>query len=733
LLGPLLFSLILAPTPAPAPTIAATVGTRVRLRPHLAPIPQAAYRFEIDDAHSAPVIIRDFATHSDVLDWTPLDEGVYRATIVTRSTRGTSSEAATIVVGSRLHGAPAMASLSSHPLIALVSFAPCGAGSKAQIEYSAPNEPTQSQTIACFADRSENVMIAGLLPRTTYTFRIQTTDPYLSARLTPLQVTTGALPPLPAVTVAQGAPDPGIASSVVLYSIVNNGPTHTGYGFAVDMQGRVVWFYDQRQGSLGVMLRPAGDGRFFIVPTELEGGVRYQLFREVNLLGETVRETTTTDVNAQLAQADGDPIVSFHHDALALPDGSFALLAATERPLRDPATGELVDFLGDEIVVLDSHLRLRWSWNLFDHLNPFNYPATLQDSCMNNIWNCEPAHYKGRFVDWSHANALYYNDGRLLLSLRDIDQIIAFDYDPVHGVREPLFNAGRRGNITLTSTDPHPWFSHQHGPALSGDYLATFDNSNFRKSGDVEADSRGQVYLLSGDSASLILDYDLGGYSNAFGDAQFIGSCKFAFEAGPATGSSASNLYFVDDADKPSLEYEQTAAGAAYRALVLPDLLSLPMNDATNDDRCWRDDRLGVHPSERTLDDVGQASAPIVWQPRADVADNGVKAVDGGFPVAVTYGSPNNWISTTQSLAYGPRPTIQLTTTAPSGTRWYFAIDCEGGRHYEAAATQNGAGVSFTFSDLQQKRLCRDTEIGFSIPPTAAPQGKVEITGLSSF
>jgi hypothetical protein len=126
-------------------------------------------------------------------------------------------------------------------------------------------------------------------------------------------------------------------------------------------------------------------------------------------------------------------------------------------------------------------------------------------------------------------------DGNLILSVRHQDWVIKIDYRSGEGDGHVVWRLGRDGDFTVNSSDPNPWFSHQHNAHyIDGSTLILFDNGNTRRASDPNADSRGQVWRLDEQTmtATLVLNADLGNYSNALGAAQRLSNGNFSFTSG---------------------------------------------------------------------------------------------------------------------------------------------------------------------------------------------------------
>lgn len=94
---------------------------------------------------------------------------------------------------------------------------------------------------------------------------------------------------------------------------------------------------------------------------------------------------------------------------------------------------------------------------------------------------------------------------------------------------------GQGGDFTVNSAYPNPWFSHQHDAHYIDDStIILFDNGNTRRASDPKADSRGQVWKLDERTmtATLVLNVDLGNYSDRLGSGQVLSNGNYCFTLG---------------------------------------------------------------------------------------------------------------------------------------------------------------------------------------------------------
>ena len=172
--------------------------------------------------------------------------------------------------------------------------------------------------------------------------------------------------------------------------------------------------------------------------------------REVDLAGNTLRQTTIYAVNAELAALHRPKILDFDHEAKLLPNGDTVVLGGTQKTVN--YKGKPTKFVGDMVVVLDQNFHVAWTWNAFNWLKT------------NRLGTDNPVP-----SDWLHANAVSWSpeDNDLIVSLRTQDWVIKIDYNNGKGNGHIVWKLGAGGNFTPIANTPQPWFSHQHDGATS--------------------------------------------------------------------------------------------------------------------------------------------------------------------------------------------------------------------------------------------------------------------------
>jgi hypothetical protein len=502
------------------------------------------YQFSVAPHDGAFRVVRDFSP-ANAFAWTPMQEGTYDIEITVKDGYEATETTSTVVtdeVASRVSGSQPVITPTLNPLVALYSVPPSSAGS-VFVQFSvAGDSPSwrNTNTLPIVPGKSTNFFVAGMLPGTTYEMRNVLSDGTGSA---PLLFTTGPLPTtlaFPTFTVQQ-PPAPGSdLDQDMLFHGLSQSASNVPNPLATDLQGRVVWYYDVSQAGLtrtypGQNLVPGGTVLILGVDQYAASRGTLDVLREIDLAGNVVRETNVNAVNAQLTALGHNPIFSFTHDVKRLPNAQTAVIGSTERTVN--INGTPTNYVGMTIVVLDADFHVTWVWDAFDHLDVNRGPIlgeVLRAGDPDQVAASTPILPA---VDWLHLNAVSWSpaDGNLVLSLRHQDWVIKVDYRNGEGDGHIIWRLGQGGDFAANSTDPSPWFSHQHNAHLIDDHtLILFDNGDTRRASDPTADSRGQVWTLDEQTmtATLVVNADLGNYSNAFGAAERLSNGDYSFMSG---------------------------------------------------------------------------------------------------------------------------------------------------------------------------------------------------------
>lgn len=427
-----------------------------------------------------------------------------------------------------------------------------------------------SDSVSVSGGAAVNVLVAGMLPQTTYHMRAHVDSPSGAWLDEDHSFTTGALPslnpPLPQFAVTTGQAKVASAPGVELLSLVAptgdpNDPNRFT-GLATDLQGRVIWYCPQPAEPLKLL----PNGHFiYQIGTDLQ---------EVDLACNVLRDVSLADVNQSL-QAHGysfPPLNTFHHDMLVLPNGHWIALAQVTENI-DGLNGYSgpTAVMGDIILDLDTNGEVVWVWSSFDHLDPNRHLQGLPD--------------------WTHSNALVYTaDGNLLLSIRHQSWIIKIDYEDGAGDGHIVWKLGQDGDYTLMSGDPSQWFYAEHYPYVvsvdgSKTTLAVFDNGNLRLDSSLvpcgstatapSCYTRATIFQINEDTrvADLLWQDTPGFYSFWGGSIAELSNGNVEFTSSDPFNTLSARILEVTQKDTPQIVWQMDITGAwAYRGNRIPSL-----------------------------------------------------------------------------------------------------------------------------------------------------------------
>jgi hypothetical protein len=197
--------------------------------------------------------------------------------------------------------------------------------------------------------------------------------------------------------------------------------------------------------------------------------------------------------------------------------------------------------------------------------------------CGVGLPGCPPPTLAAIANDWLHSNSVSYTtDGHFIVSVRHQDWVIKINYANGAGSGNVIWRLGKDGDFGITSSDPYPWFSHQHDAQyeLGGnEIISIYDNANTRRVALPTGNSRGQVYRIDEASrtASHVLNADLGVYSDALGSAERLLNGNYSFNSGriqPTRDLSRSQEVNLSGA----LTFELEANRSNYRSFRMRDM-----------------------------------------------------------------------------------------------------------------------------------------------------------------
>ncbi len=221
--------------------------------------------------------------------------------------------------------------------------------------------------------------------------------------------------------------------------------------FAIDRQGRVLWYHLVDSGNMPVELELENNGPGFYYNTFASD------YTEDN--GRIQRLSFTgagkNKLRTELA----------HHAFTQLPDGGLAWLTLDVRDWTDPDDGTTYTVVGDAIEAQTAAGEQYTAFSIWDWLEPV----------ITEEWDDD---FYGLGKDWSHANALRYEEetGTLLLSLRNLDTVVELALDEDDGLLTPVRQLeGMNGSAMVPqaevyrTTPSSPHFDYLHDPTITAD------------------------------------------------------------------------------------------------------------------------------------------------------------------------------------------------------------------------------------------------------------------------
>src|SRR5579883_241845 len=568
------------------------------------------YRFAVS-AGGPSTTISDY-TQANTFTWTPsVREGLYQMQVTVRNNSTQQTQAVTVpfLITSRVTGTQPVVSSTAHPLVALFSAPACPAGSAMRVRFMLVGNNFSDVTSLrpCTPNFSMNMYVGGMRPNSNYQMRSEIISGTGATFGSWIPFTTGSpgivIPsvslPVPATT------SDDLTDHVLLLDFLSFNSTQNATPAAFDLQGNLLWYYNTASLPLQtgfLMTRPIAGGTFLVFSNGANSAnsvIQQQLLQEIDLAGNVLRQTNASRVSEQLAAMGlqssctvGGQVCAggfFHHYAIRLSNGHTLVLMDIEKieppgtqPNNTPGGTGVLDVIGDLVVELDQNFQVVWYWNAFDHLD-VTRPAVLNETCGTPATGgCGPLFLTTSTAnDWLHTNALdVRSDGALIISIRHQDWVIKVDYN--NGTNPSgnlLWKLGNQGNFGINSTDPWPWFSHQHDAGFESNGVFTvFDNGNTRvaQNPGITENSRGMVLNVDETNmvATPVLSQSLGVYSFALGSAQLLRNGNYHFLAGILQPGPTSNSYELSPSGTTGFEF--VGSYAAYRSFRMPNLYTPP-------------------------------------------------------------------------------------------------------------------------------------------------------------
>jgi hypothetical protein len=554
------------------------------------------FRFSVSADGSDFRIVRDYSSRN-VFAWRPElydHEARVKVTVLNTESKETGEVELPFRVVSRVVDQKPVAIPTANPLVALFSAPPCANGSQFRVAFQGRGDSTTHRTglEPCRASRSSNIYVAGMRSDSEYMLH--------SEVITGSAVQSGPAVPFRtgiadgnfgALNVALRGDQANASEPFVIYSIERP----RSRPMATDLSGNIVWYLPEQDQTLTRML---SGGRFLT----LAGGVneensRVQVIREVDLVGNVLRETEISRIVDQLeanygitsvCKPNGNQCVpGFHHDAIRLPNGHTIVIGSMERIFAKGEQGskDPINIMGTILVDLDEDLQVKWFWNSFDHLD-VKRAAIGDEKCRGTGGGgpCAPVFLTPVANDWLHTNAVSFSrkDGNLVLSMPEQDWVVKIDYANGKGSGKVVWRLGDGGDFKTDSKDEYPWFSYQHDVAFEpagSDTLLLLDNGHRHKKKNPKANTRGQVWKLDENArtATPILNADLGVYSPFVGSAQRLANGNYHFTAGILFNDTALSGRSLEVTPDGKVVYAlEMTGGLMYRSNRIADLYTPP-------------------------------------------------------------------------------------------------------------------------------------------------------------
>lgn len=547
------------------------------------------YAFNVGPQGGKLALVRDFGETASFRSYPALQEGTFTVQVTARnnSTGKTGTASQTIVAIPIANSfTPVALSNTANPLVVLFSALPCPSGDTMLVSFKTTGQAAQLTPIQTCNGKTMNFYVAGMKPSTKYSL----TGVYLSAGIvsgytSTVTYTTSALPSglaIPTNTIISPAPAIAASEPILVHSYLFGGQNWLQTG--TDLNGNVVWYYQPYDGEGGYLTRAQIGGYFWFIGNPSTDPYQQPL-REFDVAGNTLIETNVGRISEQLMAAGQPAITDVDHELRTMGNGDILMIGSTDAVLG-PDIQSGADIIYNILVVLNPGMQLVWSWNSVTCGNcstelPPTRAAILGETCTTGQGGCPPLTPPNTIAnDWLHGNsAELAPDGSILMSLRHQDWLLKIDYNNGTGTGNILWRMGVGGDfITAGTTDPYPWFSHQHDAEwdFSGPYLTVFDNGNTRIAQNPGEFSRGQLWDINQTTmtATLIDNLNIGQVCAALGTAQMLVNQKgtvtgLHYECGTINFTSSQSQSFYKTGF-----FNMSSAAAAYRSAQMHDMYS---------------------------------------------------------------------------------------------------------------------------------------------------------------
>ena len=227
------------------------------------------------------------------------------------------------------------------------------------------------------------------------------------------------------------------------------------FSAAIDKFGNPVWFSNNDNFSLNRILATQ-----FLDNGNIVGfapGIGY----EFNLNSDIVFETSNEfDIHHSIHKTNRDTYFFIDAEIQAHPCPEEC----------DPEYPDIISWLGDRFIEVDSSGNIIWEWSTFDFLSLDEYNPKWVD-----IWMAQWDFGGNPTFDWTHSNSVYYDEELdiVFISIRNLSRVTAIDYN----TKQILWNMGVPDFMETVYFDDSFDFSHQHSVQVTNDKnIIFFDN-----------------------------------------------------------------------------------------------------------------------------------------------------------------------------------------------------------------------------------------------------------------
>ena len=302
------------------------------------------------------------------------------------------------------------------------------------------------------ADDEYETVILGLSADSEVTVSITDTTPLqATARTRPLPAD---LPPIEQTV--SGAIDSDLITIFPVFQFTPSVDPEWGYLVAVDALANIIWYQDI--GHLSLL--------FSVTETNT---VLYSHTAEALIEHHPRTGIVTT------WEADNSALDTVHHEAYKRDNGGWALLSSEHQEISGFPNGQQYNIIGDVLAEVDSDGTVVWETSVLDFIDPTEY---FTDDMHTTFWEQWPYDTLDTPKDWSHANAMIWNEARQewMTSLRNIDRLAAFSRE----TGDLTWTFGPDGSFALK--EGGRWFSRQHAPIWTSDTtVLLYDNGLQRR------------------------------------------------------------------------------------------------------------------------------------------------------------------------------------------------------------------------------------------------------------